>query len=343
MKKIFVILEVISLAICFCSCKQKPASSSELQHAESTLPAGTAPTDTIIHWDDQYPRDVRIVGDWLCVLMAKTDTCMYLYDKVTGAFSHRLGVLGGGPEDMMSPEFVKNNCEGENRNLLLCDINAGKRFSLTPDAQLTDFVPIHSRLSSINVVAGGVLGHPIGGKPTLWEMSDANGKALRVELQPSVPASLPEKVRPNLGYLYSCHVLAESQLRSVIVPMYFFDLIQVYDAQGNLRKLVSPQEGYDFEQNFQDVLQGNDYWGYPQCFSSERYCYLYRCLTDGVTRQVKKSQLVKLDWEGNIVKSIELDRPLTSGFCVEDDTIAYCIVRDIKDDQEMYRLVRYTL
>ena len=52
---------------------------------------------------------------------------------------------------------------------------------------------------------------------------------------------------------------------------------------------------------------------------------------------------MKLDWEGNIQRSVELDRPLSGGFCVENDTTAYCIVGDVRGDEEVYRLVRYAL
>ena len=343
-KKSIIIFEAICLIVSICSCKQRPTSSS-ISHVDAPSPLfeGAAPKDTLINWEDLYPRDVRIVGRWLCVLMAKSDTCIYSYDKETGTFRHCMGILGEGPQDMMNPEFFRNSYHEKDEGLKLCDVNTRKSFSLTPDAQLTDFAPFQQVYSSVNSVANSVIGHPLEGKPAMWEMHDANGKTLRVGLEPSIPSSVPEKARTNLGYLYSCHVLAESHLRSVIVPMYFFDLIQVYDAQGNLLKLVSPQEGYDFEQNFQDLLQGNAYWGYPQCFCSERYCYLYRCLTDSRTRQIERSQLLRLDWEGNLIDTIELDRPLWGGFCVEHDTTAYCIVKDIHHDEEVFRLVRYTL
>lgn len=343
MNRMILFFEAACLVAGICSCQRKPAAPSGAREDAPSLFSGVSPTDTLVSWYDKYPRDVRLVGRWLCVLMAKSDTCMYLYDKTTGDFGHRLGVLGEGPEDMMAPEFVHNSDKEAGQCLRFCDVNAHRSFSLTPDARLADFSPFHSGLSSVNLVAGAVIGHPLEGEPSLWAIRYADGRELRVGLQPSVPSSLTEKVHSNLRYIYSCHVLSDSGMRSIVVPMYFFDLIQVYDGQGNLCRYVSPQDGYRFEDSLQALLRGDDYWGYPQCFSTERYCYLYRCLTDGRTRRVKRAQLMKLDWEGHIQRSVELDRPLSGGFCVENDTTAYCIVGDVRDDEEVYRLVRYAL
>ena len=42
--------------------------------------------DTLLTYLEEYPRDIAIHNGCLCVAMAKADTCLYIYDKVTGDF-----------------------------------------------------------------------------------------------------------------------------------------------------------------------------------------------------------------------------------------------------------------
>ena len=121
--------------------------------------------------------------------------------------------------------------------------------------------------------------------------------------------------------------------------MYFFDLIQIYNLKGDCLKMLSLDSEYDVVENFKIMIDGDDYWGFSQSYATDKYCYLRRDLNNEKTSEKKQSQIVQIDWNGNVVKVIELPSNVTGGFCVDEDKRIYYIVHSLTDNDELYILL----
>jgi hypothetical protein len=68
---------------------------------------------------------------------------------------------------------------------------------------------------------------------------------------------------------------------------------------------------------------------------------LSRDLYDGKTGKKVENEILKMDWDGNIVQTIKLSVTLAASFCVENDHTLYFIVQNIVDDEEEYLILSY--
>ena len=66
MNRMILFLEAACLVAGISSCQRKPAAPTSVSEDAPSLLSGISPTDTLVNWYDKYPRDVRMVGRWLC-------------------------------------------------------------------------------------------------------------------------------------------------------------------------------------------------------------------------------------------------------------------------------------
>lgn len=52
--------------------------------------------DTVAVFEEDYPYDIDVNGEQLCIIMAKVDTCIRLYNKNDGSFISKTGRIGHG-------------------------------------------------------------------------------------------------------------------------------------------------------------------------------------------------------------------------------------------------------
>ena len=301
--------------------------------------------DTLVVCKEEYPRSMNVFGDWLCVTMAKSDTCLYLYDKKSGELVKRMGIIGMGPEDVMLPEFVKNAQNMNPERLMMYDLNAKKYFFLNKNASFDDFSPLNTQyagMNSLNITERYIVGHQISGENSLFQIVKKDSKEVKsVDFYPELPNSVTDKIKRHLNYLYSPHIMCNEEKNRIVVPMYFFDLIQIYDFNGDLLKIVNLGGNDDYVKNINHVLYKEDYRGCSQCYLTKDFCYLSRDLYDGKTGKKVENEILKMDWDGNIVQTIKLSVTLAASFCVENDHTLYLIVQNIVDDEEEYLILSY--
>lgn len=331
------------LSTCLCACSL--GNSNKVKEVDvNVAPQKLASADTLVAMYEDFPASLDVCGNLLCVKMAKSDTCLALFDKVSGKLVKRMGIKGNGPQDMQSPEFVKNSSLVSDGRVMFYDLNQQKLFLLDKDASLGDFSPLSAFLGSLNVTSEYIVGHSTGFDPSLFLMVNRKtGEEVSVPLHPKLPESQEERFKNVLRYMYSSNVMCNEAQDRIVLGMYFFDMIQVYNFKGECRKMLVLGEEKDFKRMFSTLTNDGDYWGYPSVYATKDFCYLRRVLSDGKTRDAKQNQIVKMDWEGKIVGVYDLDALFTGGFCVDDEGALYGITSGIVGDEEVFWVLKYHL
>lgn len=341
MMKISKLFVWIMLSACICACSQRASNKSE---DVEVVPKKLVKVDTLTAFYEDYPAFLDVRGNRLCVTLVKSDTCLALFDKNSGKPIKRMGVKGNGPQDMQSPEIVKNGCLVDDERFVFYDLNQQKMFFLDKEGGLEDFSPLTTRYGSLNVTSDYIVGHSTGFDPSLFLMKDRKtGEVKTMDLYPKLSESQEERFKNMLRYMYSPHVLCNEVQNRIVLAMYFFDMIQIYNFQGELQKTIALGEEKDFEAMFSALTNNEDYWGYSSVYATKEFCYLHRALKDGVTRDSKQSQIVKMDWEGRVLDIYDLDVKLGGGFCVDEDGKLYGLIHDVVDDEEVFLLLVFRL
>lgn len=302
--------------------------------------------DTLIKYLYEYPRDIAVHNEHLCIAMSRSDTCLYIHDKLTGGFIKRIGVFGEGPKDMMFPEFVKNNFEWDSDRLMMYDSNCHKQFYLNDELELEGFTSLNTLYANMNCVNMSdkyTIGQPLKGETALFQIIHRQTDDVKyVDLYPLLDESLSKELKNNLGYVYSPNILCNFKKNRIMLAMYFFDSMQCYDLSGNLLNAYSFDKHYNPSNNIRGMKYGKNYVGYSQCYATKDNCYFRLVLNDGRTHDIKENLIVKTDWDGNVIDVIDLGVLLCGGFCVENNDL-YCITRGIENEEEVYYILKFKL
>lgn len=327
------------LSACMCACSQRASNKSE---DVDLTPKKLVVADTLVAFYEDYPAFMDVRGNRLCVTLVKSDTCLALFDKDSGAPVKRMGVKGNGPQDMQSPEFAKNGRLLDTERFVLYDLNQQKMFSVSQEGALEDFSPLQARYGSLNVTSDYVVGHSTGFDPSLFLLKDRKtGEEKTMELYPKLPEAQEERFKNMLRYMYSPHVLCNEAQNRIVLAMYFFDMIQIYNFKGELQKTLTLGEEKDFERMASALADKEDSWGYSYAYATKDFCYLHRTWREGAIGESKQGQVVKMDWEGRVVDIYDLDVKLGGGICVDEDGKLYAITHDIVEDEEVFLLLAF--
>ena len=352
MKRLF---SVLFLCIFISSCLSKRDSSYSDEARVDTDSSRVVSVeklnspDTVLMLMEEYPVEMDIYDDVLYVVMAKADTFIHLFNKRTGKLLKRIGTVGNGPEDVLSPEFVRNNYENRaiQKGIEMYDMNKKNRFIAYSDSlgSFTKLPEDYLGWGSLNLNQKYLVGKHIGEKNSLFQIYDLRTRRItNVPVYPEPSSALTDKVQDNLWLMYSANVLCNLNLHKIFVSMYYFDMIQVYDLQGKLQNVIClGKDGDNNEKQFRKLLDRKNYVGYIQCYATSDYAYFRRSLKDGETGDAMNNQIAQVDWNGMVTHVWEVGQGMTSGFCIDQDRYLYCIKKGELQNEEAFLILRYAL
>lgn len=305
----------------------------------------------IIRTDDKLPIELDFCDSSLYVVMAKSDTSIYVFDTKNGELQAALGLVGHGPEDVISPSFIGNNYDyrKEAGGLLYYDLNSKMILQTTKSHHLKKIMPYPENMypgSSLNITKDYLVGKKIGRDfNKMFFVYDVKNKKLNeIDFSPVINNEDLDKIDKN--YLYSANIGCNQKKNRIILGMYFFDMIHIYNMQGKQLKSISLSKGYDPEEALKQRINGYGYIGCPRIYATENYCYVRRDLVDEKKSDKFECQIIKLDWDGNLVSIYQIKENLKYGFCVnENNNTLYCIsqIIDSLTNNEYYDIVSYKI
>lgn len=307
-----------------------------------------SPAQLLVRFDDKYPVGLDVIDSLLYVIMVRSDTAVYVYNKNTLDLCKSFGCIGNGPQDVLSPCFLKNNYEAKKDKGILefYDLNARKIFKDVGNMVIStkEFVEEMYPSDQLNISGDYWIGRQFRGiSDDLFQIYNVRTQENKnIELYPLIP-DLDEKI--DKSRLYSVALTCNQNQNRIVVGMYCFDLILIYNFEGELLQTLSISDNYNAKESVRNMLQGDEYIGFSQIYATDDYCYLRRCLKGGGgSRKMKESHIVRMDWNGNIVGIYYMDEYTTADFCV-DEVLGelYCISQKIDNNEEYYDIVSYKL
>lgn len=307
-----------------------------------------SPHQLLVRFDDKYPVGLDVIDSLLYVIMVRSDTAVYVYNKNTRDLCKSFGYIGRGPQDVLSPNFLKNNYEVKKDESILefYDLDARKIFKNVDEkiVPTKEFVEGMYPADQLNISGDYWIGRTFqGANNDLFKIYNAKTHEYTcVDLYPVIP-DLDEKI--DKSRLYSVVLACNRKYNKIVVGMYYFDLILVYDFEGKLLHTFSISDKYQIREAVRNMLNGDEYIGFSQIYATDDYCYLRRCLKGGKgDKKMKGSHFVRMDWNGNIVGIYYMDEYTTADFCVDETTTKiYCISQMIENNEEYYDIVSYKL
>lgn len=298
---------------------------------------------------EKLPVSVEFYDSLLYVVMAKSDTCIYIYNLKDYKLEGTLGKLGHGPNDILSPNLMMNSnaLKKQLGGVVYYDLNTKLVYLAKEKNQLTPITKINDNMSPAKDISMGNrywIGQKIvHNSESLCQIYDSETNVIQaIETYPKIE-DIDNRVDRN--YLYSSKIVFNENKYRIVIGMYFWDLIQVYDLIGNKIKTFSLVQDYDAESSMRRMFEEEDYVGFNQIYATENYCYLRRVLTNGKSRRAEKMQIVKMDWDGNIITVYRLDDLMVGGFTVDENnnTIIGIVQTENDEMDEYYNIVLYEL
>lgn len=304
--------------------------------------------ETILRFDDKYPVSVKVKDSLLFVIYVKADTCVEVYNIETKRKIKSLGPVGHGADDLINPNFILS---ADNDRVLLDEGNLRKIVEIAKDdagdMRLKDYIPYPDSLlisSETNLSEKYIAGRKVDANDgNLFIVYNRDtGKILEAEC----PFTLNEPIA-DYNYTFASIVALNERQNRIMVGMYFFDLVHVYDLEGKHINTFKFSERCipDVNKNTRRLALENGYSGFIRCFPTEKYCYLLRMTTDPAAGKTEK-MLVQTDWNGNLVHSYRFADNVSGQFYIDEPTHRLYIIRNSWDaaiNEEVFEIVSFKL
>lgn len=333
------------LCVSIFSCTSTKNNSDFIDLSESII---LQSPETILRFEDKYPVSIKIVDSLLFVINVKADTCIDVYNIETRQKIKSLGPVGHGADDMINPNFILSVDEDR---VLLDEGNLKKIVEIEKDdngtLQLKEYIPYPDSIfisSETNLSKNYIVGRKIdaiNGK-MFFVYNRNNGKILEVEC----PFTLNESVS-DYNYTFAPIVALNEQQNRIIVGMYFFDLIHVYDLEGKHIQTFKFSEKCipDVNKNTKTLALDNGYSGFIRCFPTEKYCYLLRVIVSPMAEKTER-MLIQTDWNGNMINSYRFVDNVSGQFYIDEKAHKVYIIRngwDADINEEVFDIVSFNL
>jgi len=162
------LLVLILVVLIVSSCGEKNKNTYfDISRISETLPA-----QLVYQFDDKYVSDIDIVDSFMVGIQRQNDTSLFVLNLNTNKIVSSLGVAGGGPNDVISPDFIQSVQKDSTGSLYFDDINSGKRLKLNMRngssnfvfEKLVDFPENDLQVSNLCLSSRFIAGRKIGQK-----------------------------------------------------------------------------------------------------------------------------------------------------------------------------------
>lgn len=304
--------------------------------------------ETILRFDDKYPVSVKMVDSLLFIINVKADTCVDVYNIKTRQKIKSLGPVGHGADDLVNPSFILSV---DNDRVLLDEGNLKKIVEIEKDddgsMQLKEYIPYPDSIfmsSETNLSKNYIVGRKIDaidGK-MFFIYNRTTGRIREVEC----PFTLNESVS-DYNYTFAPIVALNEEQNRIIIGMYFFDLIHVYDLEGKYIHTFKFSEECipDVNKNTRMLTLENGYSGFVRCFPTEKYCYLLRVSANPIAEKTE-NMLIQTDWNGNMINSYRFVDNVSGQFYIDENAHKVYVIRNSWDadiNEEVFDVVSFDL
>lgn len=349
MKKLYFILSISIIALLTSCTNPKKNIVYDLSNSSNLLIE-----DTLVRFDNKIAIGVSIKDSMAFIIQAQSDTCITVLNIKSKIISKSFGLVGHGPEDVISPSFIAS-IDGSN-NIYLIDTNTKKMLKVEKRNKneyfLKEFIRYPNEIfpsSNLNYSKNYIVGRKIGSENNKMFYIFNQKTRLKIEVDPN-PLMTDLK---DVNYFCAPNLALNTQKKKIVVGMYFFDMFHLYDLEGNHLKTFYFSDNYipkvDKKNRVLDMSEGCK--GINRVFPTKNYCYLLRYIEKPVfengvvVRSNNELFLVKIDWDGNLIKSYKFKDEIIGQFYVDEINKKVFAIRHVVESKnhEFYDVVSYLL
>jgi hypothetical protein len=342
-----------SVAILLCICVLVSCTTKfEYHHIDLSEYSILKPFESLIEFDDKFPTAIAKKDSVIFITHRKLNSTMLAYNLNTKKFICDFGHVGKGANEVISPSFVTSI---DNNDMIIEDVNSKKILRIieknTDTAKIFDLEPYIEYLlqiypsGEVNLSANFITGRIIGfGINSMFYIYNRNTEKLtNCDFYPVINSHRDIDMN-NL--CAPCLALNEKKNR-IVAGMYYFDMFHLYDLTGKRLKSFCFTENFmrHFNSNQpSQELREHGYSGIVRIFASDDYCYLLR-MTKKPSTDIYEKMIVKINWDGNLIASYQLDNDVLAGtFFVDEITNKLYMIRIIEgESNEIYAVTSYLL
>lgn len=333
-----IICFICILIFCSCNSLENDYDKIVLQEAE-LLKDG----NILFEYDADYPVGIYKENDSaFFVIQALSDTCFQVYNPIAKRCLY-VGKKGYGSEEFLDPNIISSV---DKSKLLLEDSDLKKivRVDVSDDiVNVTSDIPYPEAIfiaKELNTSPNYFVGRKVGPYEKMFFIYDKRSQEIiEIDNYPKTPYHFIDN-----NYTFAPVLSLNEQKDRIILGMYFWDIIQIYNLKGEFVGGYKFQDEYmpNYDKHNKRVDLNRDYSGVIRSFSTADFCYLLR-------RNIKDTQsqysLIQLDWDGKLIHYYDLPNNVLGDFYVDESVKQlYIIQRTMNErDEEIYSIVSYGL
>jgi hypothetical protein len=343
------LLIMLFLVLAF-SCKK---DNNKVSFFDLSLSEKIEVCDTIIRFDDKNPIALSLSDSMVFVIFAQEDTCVRAFSLYNDKTPACIARKGHGPNELIEPSFISTINE-TTRSVYLEDVYFKKLLKIEKDNNnnftLSKFANYpHEIFPSSNLCFGNdyFVGRQIGAKYKMFYIyNQTTQHKIEVDYYPLI------KDVADKNYFCATNIAFNCKAKKIISGMYFLDMCSLYDIDGKILKSVCFSEKYIPTINRKNkVLDlSNGYSGIIGMFPTVESCYLLRMTelpiseNEDYTGTRNHYKLIKMDWEGNILKSYSIEDEIQGQFFIDEINKKFYTIRQVINlGGEFYDIVTYNI
>ena len=319
MKKCF----VLGMLLYLCSCASHDKYENAKKFGLEDIPVQKELVGNVLEFDSliMRPRDIFVSDSLLVVIETGVGELFHVYNLNSKKYVTSHIVRGNGPDDMLSPRFVK----GKNDGIGVCDMNTSKVY----EYGLADFVSAMKPVPTYNTklesapfigvaeVDGQYISGMYGENGKLFSVFDKNGK--KVNEIVDFPSSNISYTDAEKRDAYYANIVGNGKDR-IAVCYSMTDLIDIYNVNGELlHRIHGPEQ---FFARFNEVRDGEVITSAPEknvnrdayfspCSDGEKLFVLYDGdYVDSPDNDGSCSYLMAFSWDGEPEAQYHLSDPI---------------------------------
>ncbi|MDD4032724.1 MAG: BF3164 family lipoprotein [Bacteroidales bacterium] len=338
------------LGVILFSCAKQP----DYPYIDLSLSTPLSNPKPVLRFENKLPYDLAIKDSLAVLLFSKEDTCGAVYNLNTKKPAGYFGMVGNGPGEVMRIEFVANKQYALDRDsLYFFDTNQGRLMAISLKMPEKGFV-LHDvsnspnilyRIALINLTHNFLVAKSISANEMFFIHHRKTGESIGINYFPEV-SGIGEIYK---SAFYTPRLGINESKGKIIMGTTLMDMIQVYDTQGERKKIICFSKKYIPPVKDQLFDTSEESAGIYLIFPTEKYCYIIRRIWGKKERapqitQTETDFLLKMDWEGNLISSYAVQNDFRGIFIDEKLNRFYCIQNTIGDHHaEYYDVVYYDL
>lgn len=338
------ILVLTLVGIIVISCSEKNANTYfDVSKITETLPA-----QLVYQFEDKYVSDIDVVDSFMVGIQRQSDTSLFVLNLNTNKIVSSLGVAGGGPNDVISPDFIQSVQKDSTGSLYFDDSNSGKRLKLNMRngssnfvfEKLADFPENDLQGSNLCLSSRFIAGRKIGQKvESMFFIYDSETDSIKdINFFPVIEDPLNDR-----NYSLATRLIMNDKKNTIVAGMYFLDMVQLYDLTGKMKKVIVFSEEYipKIDKKYQAFDLSESYSGIACMYATKEFFYVKRV---HYIKEKGESVILKINWEGLDVQAFRVQEELIGSFCVDEKSQKlYAIQHKTENLKEYYNIVYYDL